>query len=337
MASGNGSSPPPVASAYLLEHGRLPRLGDPVPPWRYQGWLLPYVQAAHRVCGDVLGDRWGYYARIWLDGKLPPEPIPPVQFAAEASAALKPGFAVIKKALAILDFLGPWAAFRAFVEWLAFGLQLTDEYPRDLEDREAVAERLYRELDFEPWFWTPYDYLGAFVAEGTGRGAWNPNAFYPTPMAVVAAMVRMTMADLAERAGDRDPRLLSVCDPCVGSGRMLLCAGAFSLRLFGADIDPLMVVIARVNGALYVPWMAFGLPPGLLEPAPEPPPPPVSPPEPVSAPAPAPAAPEPAPEPARAPAPAPLPTGVHVVTPEVQERLRAQAAQLELFPPGRRR
>jgi hypothetical protein len=53
---------------------------------------------------------------------------------------------------------------------------------------------------------------------------------------------------------------VTVCDPCVGSGRMLLAAAAlypdYMVRLglvqfFGADIDPLMVRLARINMALY--------------------------------------------------------------------------------------
>lgn len=41
---------------------------------------------------------------------------------------------------------------------------------------------------------------------------------------------------------------------------MLLYGSNFSLRLFGQDIDPLVVKIACINGALYAPWLAFPLP-----------------------------------------------------------------------------
>ena len=29
---------------FLFAEGRLPRIGDEVPPWQYKGWLLPYIQ-----------------------------------------------------------------------------------------------------------------------------------------------------------------------------------------------------------------------------------------------------------------------------------------------------
>jgi hypothetical protein len=35
--------PFPAVAAFVERHGRLPRLGDAPPPWRYRGWLLPYV------------------------------------------------------------------------------------------------------------------------------------------------------------------------------------------------------------------------------------------------------------------------------------------------------
>ena len=107
----------------------------------------------------------------------------------------------------------------------------------------------------------PYDYLGEYVAAGKA-GGWNPTGFYPTPHNVVECMVRMTMHDAP--AEGRDPRRLSVCDPAVGSGRMLLHTSNFSLCLYGQDIDPLAVAMCKVNGALYAPWLSFPLPESFL-------------------------------------------------------------------------
>ena len=41
---------------------------------------------------------------------------------------------------------------------------------------------------------------------------------------------------------------------------MLLHASNFSLRLYGQDIDPLVVAVCKVNGALYAPWIVWPLP-----------------------------------------------------------------------------
>jgi hypothetical protein len=107
----------------------------------------------------------------------------------------------------------------------------------------------------------PHDYLGAYVAAGKSRG-WNPTGFYPTPHNVVECMVQIAMHDT--RAEGRAPRLMSICDPCVGSGRMLLHASNFSLCLFGQDIDPLAVAMCKVNGALCAPWLSFPFPESIL-------------------------------------------------------------------------
>lgn len=69
----------------------------------------------------------------------------------------------------------------------------------------------------------------------------------------------MQMAD----AGDA--RRLSVCDPCLGTGRMLLHASNHSLFLFGQDIDAFVLRIALFNGAMYAPWMVRPLPSRLME------------------------------------------------------------------------
>jgi N-6 DNA Methylase len=134
---------------------------------------------------------------------------------------------------------------------------------------DETKERPYRQVNLRPLLERPHDYLGAFVAGQKARG-WNPTAFYPTPHEVVELMVRMTMHDAVKDG--RDSRTLSVLDPCVGSGRMLLHASNGSLCLYGQDIDPLAVAMCKVNGALYAPWLSFPLPAAVVGTRVEPPP-----------------------------------------------------------------
>ena len=54
--------------------------------------------------------------------------------------------------------------------------------------------------------------------------------------------------------GDTDTRAMTVCDPCVGTGRLLLHASNYSLRLYGQDIDPTLCLATLVNGFLFAPW-----------------------------------------------------------------------------------
>lgn len=239
------SDNPPI-TMFLLAHGRMPRADLGERPWQYRGWLGFYVQELHAHPGVPFPDRWGYWYNVKKGDGTDPGPIPRVEFGHRDDAVLRQ----IQKAVDIAGSYGArgwgWTAFRLFLDWLSFGLGVTDEPPA-LED--AAQDALYRHVNLGPWLLQPYDYLGAYICEMRGNG-WNPNAFYPTPHPVCEAMVAMQMAD-----SPGDNRWKSTCDPCVGTGRMLLHASNFSLRLYGQDIDPLMVRCTLVNGALYAPWL----------------------------------------------------------------------------------
>jgi hypothetical protein len=242
----------PVAdlAAFVSQHQRLPRVGDVPAPWHYRGWLLAYVILIHEQCPNV-ANRWGYYLRTLEGGKLLDEPIPQITFGPADPRV----FARLHEWSALIghDF-GGWSDFRVLLDWLLWGLALSKEKP---PLSEPVHEKLYRAVNIGPLLERPYDYLGEFVAQGKASG-WNPTAFFPTPHNVVELIVRMTMTD--NHKDGVDPKLRTVNDPCVGSGRMLLHASNQSLRLFGQDIDPLAIAMCKINGALYAPWLAFPFP-----------------------------------------------------------------------------
>jgi hypothetical protein len=259
-------------TAFLDRERRLPRLGDPQPPWRYRGWLLPYVMLAHEN-HPAVSDRWGYHLRTLEAGRLLGEPIPQIAFGPPDNKV----FSLLHDWSRLVGRDGGgWDDFRTLLDWLCWALALHRAGPRLTEE---VNEKLYRQVNLQPLLERPYDYLGAFVAEGKARG-WNPTGFYPTPHNVVELMVRMMLHDVKD---GRDPRTASVCDPAAGSGRMLLHASNVSMRLFGQDVDPLAVAMCQVNGALYAPWLSFPLPAHIT--GASVPPPPASPPVPQRPPA----------------------------------------------------
>lgn len=92
----------------------------------------------------------------------------------------------------------------------------------------------------------PHDYLGDFAAEMVGNGKNNPTAYFPTPMNVCVMIAKMTMIDANKTS--------SVCDPCVGSGRLLMVASNYSINIYGMDIDFRILQICKANMWMYVPW-----------------------------------------------------------------------------------
>lgn len=261
----------PSLTRFFLEHGRLPYITDEVKPWDYPGWLLAYVILIQQSHPDV-ADRWGYHLRTLNAGRFLDESIPTIHFQSEFAYATGAGRKQLENAETIIErsFAGSWSSFQCLVDWLSWALGVCKEKPRF---EEKINEELYRTFNLEPFMLQPSDYLGSYLAERRGKG-WNPNAFYPTPHTVVEMMCRMTFGDPDTYAPERDRRTLSVMDPCVGSGRMLLHASNFSMNLYGQDKDALVVKICKINGALYAPWMSFPLPREFFKESYTPPPPP---------------------------------------------------------------
>lgn len=240
---------------FIIEKGRFPFITDDRKPWTYRGFLLLYVQEIHRA-HPMVPDRWGYLAATVEQGKLLDKPIPKIAFEGIGSSGLGQVSSNIKSCVAHLERHGFWSSFRIFVDWLGWALGLDDEPPREVTEEEHEA--LYREVNLEPWLITPSDHLGHYLCEQRGKG-WNPNAFYPTPHNVVQAMVEMTFHDINQEAARKnvDPRAMSVNDPCLGTGRMLLHASNYSMNLSGQDVDPFVLKIALINGLLFAPWMIY--------------------------------------------------------------------------------
>ena len=249
---------PSDLAEYFAVHGQFPRLSDERKPWTYKGWLLMYVIEIHRLHPEV-PDRWGYWFRTREAGRLLAEPIPKIAFGGTADHKVQSD---IQSWLDILDgHYGGWSSFGRLLEWLAFGLAVDDTDPKL---NPEISEKLYRALNVGPMLLAPYDHLGSFLETNRGKGKfWNSNAFYATPHNVVEFMVQMQLAD----SKPEDLLTAKVCDPCLGTGRMLLHASNYCLRLFGADIDRTVLMIARINGALYAPWMSFPLPEEYFVPA----------------------------------------------------------------------
>ena len=244
----------PSATAPTLEGSLPPSLETPILV-QERGWLLPALLRTD----TLLHGRWDYLAECWEKGELPSAPIPHMHFLST------PDKATWKMLTASLDAIpnhghGGWAGwsgseyFRYFLEWTLHGLGHNGhkEAPKEPSGCEGASERLARVFDLALLQQNPYDHFGDLLAE---NAYGKRQGFVPTPHTLAELMTQMTIG-----MSDVDTRALTVCDPCVGTGRLLLHASNYSLRLYGMDIDPLLCLAALVNGYLYAPWIVRPLP-----------------------------------------------------------------------------
>jgi hypothetical protein len=230
---------------FICENGRVPFVTDARKPWTYPGWMMHYRLLAEEC--QITPPRWEYWARTKMAGRLLDEPIPRLDFEDDCGERTE-GFKVIDKAMRLVDDRTGDRSVRVLLEWLMFALGLSRELP-DVPDK--LHEDLYRTIDLGPLLRKPADYIGGWISAHKGR--WNPTAFFPTPHSIVEMICRMTY-------GEGDQRSQTVCDPCAGTGRFLLHASNYSLRLYGNDIDNTVVMATKVNGALYAPWLVRPFP-----------------------------------------------------------------------------
>ena len=219
---------------------------------RERGWLLPSLLRTD----TLLYGRWDYLADCWERDELPADPLPQIPF---LSTPDKATWAMLT---ASLDAIPPpghggWAGwsgseyFRFFLQWLlhGFGHRGHKEAPAEPPYCEGAGERLARVFDLPLWQNHPYDFLGDLLAQ---NAYGKRSGFFPTPHTVAEFMAQMLFSG---QDGKKDTRILTVCDPCVGTGRLLLHASNFSLRLYGMDIDAHLCLATLVNGFLFAPWM----------------------------------------------------------------------------------
>src|SRR5581483_225538 len=205
-------------SAFLNEHGRVPMIEDAKKPWQYRGWLLYYRFMLEGHPG--VGSRWDYWFRTMTAKALLDVPIPTVHF---STCADKQAMKDLEGWIRLVDrHKGGWAAIDTLLDWFLWGFGYSKSQP---ELPQELNENLYRQVNIGPMLLRPYDYLGEWIA--AQKGSWNPNAFYPTPHSVAEMMVQLTMVE-----GPGDKRIKTVLDPAVGSGRMLMHASNYSLRLY---------------------------------------------------------------------------------------------------------
>lgn len=231
---------PPLLSAFVNEYGRLPRIGDDHDPWTYRGWLLPYLAMCE--ADPRVSPRYSYVTRTLEAGRLLDEPIPQCRFVSEHASEAKEGMKMLEKVTDIaMRGSGYSRGIESVCEWLGFATGVSDK-PSTIAAKDQ--EQMYRTFDAGKWLIAPTDYIGEYMAQA---GIGKAGAFFPTPMTICTMMAQMTYTE-----GQQPSRQAMDC--AVGTGRTLLAASNYSLRLFGQDINYLCVLACKINFAFFAPW-----------------------------------------------------------------------------------
>ncbi|HUJ08543.1 MAG TPA: N-6 DNA methylase [Verrucomicrobiae bacterium] len=216
-----------------------------------RGWMCPALIMAD----EVLQGRWDHWCSIMSRMSIGEDEIPPVHWCGDHHNNARK---VWERTLNAVTQYGGWQGWSSWrnvdflFDWLLFGFGHKGiDKPREDGEFEGATMRILDVFDLPALLREPNDYLGDILADNAHGKHMR---FYPTPMSVTRMMVAMTLQ------GDEDMREKSVCDPCVGTGRMLLAASDYSYRLYGADIDGTVIKATLINGYLYAPWLVRPFP-----------------------------------------------------------------------------
>jgi len=207
-----------------------------------KGWLIPYLLGLD----SLFFKRWAYWTKICISDQLLPDPIPLIGF--QPSYIYKER-QVSRNLRRCLDYTRSVAnPLAAFVDWLLWGLNQGETFP-PISAKED--DFWYRTFNLGLFYTEPADHWSELASEYMGRN--NPAGFFATPGSVVEMIVRMTFGSDPKH----EHKIMSVCDPCCGTGGMRWIPSNYSLNLYGMDISHLLTKIARVNGFIYVPWLVY--------------------------------------------------------------------------------
>ncbi|MGL5879219.1 MAG: hypothetical protein ACRC2V_15785 [Xenococcaceae cyanobacterium] len=246
------------------------------------GWLLPYLTQID----SLLWGRWQYWSRCqmlpksaWMRWKmesaialiegrkpenlplfvieqtLPEEPIPQIewQYSSEAEAMLRDTLDCIPSHGGWCGW-SSWEYIRYFLDWVLYGLghPAYRTLPKEPSGCEGASIRLYQMFDVSLLLMFPEDYLGRILPEICSKQGQRNQGFFPTPLTLSS-----TIAQMINDKGDltsKQNRILTVNEPAVGTGSMLLAQSNYTLCAIGQDIDATLLQSALFQFALYSPW-----------------------------------------------------------------------------------
>jgi len=235
------------------------------------GWLLPYLLTLDTLDVDEPDEdlrgpmpfhghgRWDYWLDACLRGQVPEGDIPRIEF--EQTPERVDSLHIREMLRFYVQKYGSWYddAWLQMVRWLLHGFGRKG-LEKEVERIPAEIRNFwYTQFNLAHLLHSPCDWSACLLESRLhwmkpGTAKWSKSTgFFSTPTNVCKMMTEMAL-------GITDPeeaKISTVCDPCCGTGSMLLPASNHSLRLYGVDIVYDLVLCAELNGWLWMPWMVF--------------------------------------------------------------------------------
>jgi len=194
------------------------------------GWL--------RIKLCDLSERWRWWSFALLRDKVPVTPIPKISFAENFNESAEP-YKVIKRCVDPYDR----ESFHKLLDWLLYSFGDSSVKALSFDTKHLEAN-----FKLEPFFEEPGDWVGHFYeTEIISKSGREKSGFFSTPMSICNLLTSISQPKLTD----------TVHEPCVGTGRMLLAASNYSIKLSGQDINPDLVKICKINAWLYMPSLIF--------------------------------------------------------------------------------
>ena len=235
----------------MLQALAIMRFGE-TPDWEnlsiqekvYHGYLRGGLYAADAL---TIG-RWHYWLDVRATQAVIDKPIPQVKFLTAGDKGFQLTLEMLEHCLAVPGYHDNTRTFYNFIDWIlySYGSPLVD----DISHVPVIQSAFwYENFRAQLMLMYPGDYFAELFQSVYGKSA-NVHSFFPTPSHVAGFMA--VAAFVGEPSEESKYKI--ACDPCCGTGALLLHASNYSLRIQGIDIDDSMIKMCTLNGYHYIPW-----------------------------------------------------------------------------------
>lgn len=202
-----------------------------------------FLILAHTYLEDKHIGRSRWWIPHYFQNKVPDTPIPQIDWLAAAGRPER------QQALKLLTNAIAYGSLEKFLSFILYGLGDSREeywktgYPDEVNRWEKALDEAFPIMYAFPW-----PYFTDLIEQNSSKGFKDVHGFFATPMQITEMMCKLAMID-GSNAIDA-----TVCEPCVGTGNMLLAASNYSINLYGMDRCKTVLMGCLIHMHMYVPW-----------------------------------------------------------------------------------